>query len=188
MVVETSGPTRTFFALWPDEPSRAALSALARAVAHDRGGRATAAANLHVTIAFVGQVPASRLAALAEAGRASVDGRGAFDLALERLGGAAQGIAWIAPASVPPELVALHGALKSALAGRDFAVEARRFRPHVTLARRCGRRPLHRATEPIAWRVERLSLVRSVGGPDGSRYDDLDAWPLRGSRQSTDTV
>ena len=57
-------PLRIFFALWPDAGARDALSALARDTAAQTGGRAPSAGNLHLTLAFLGDVAAARIAAL----------------------------------------------------------------------------------------------------------------------------
>jgi 2'-5' RNA ligase len=61
--------TRMFFALWPDAAARAALAGLAAEVVRGGGGRAPAAANLHLTLAFVGAVAPERREALHAAGR-----------------------------------------------------------------------------------------------------------------------
>ncbi|MDH5265059.1 MAG: RNA 2',3'-cyclic phosphodiesterase, partial [Betaproteobacteria bacterium] len=61
---------RLFFALWPDAAARAALADLARATANRYGGRAVPAANLHLTLVFLGEVDPARIAAL----RRAVDG------------------------------------------------------------------------------------------------------------------
>ena len=53
---------RVFFALVPPPPLREALGVLAASVAQRAHGRALPADNLHVTLAFIGAWPASRLA------------------------------------------------------------------------------------------------------------------------------
>ena len=50
---------RLFFALWATAEERRALSAAAAAAVGTSGGRAVPEENLHVTLAFLGQVPAS---------------------------------------------------------------------------------------------------------------------------------
>ena len=57
---------RVFFALWPDADARVALAALAREIAARTKGRAPPAANLHMTLAFIGEVPPERIGALSD--------------------------------------------------------------------------------------------------------------------------
>lgn len=169
---------RTFFALWPVAEARQALARLASDVARHARGRATREANLHVTLAFVGDVDRARIAALAECGEESARACASFALALDRLGGTGGGLVWIAASDVPGELATLHDALREALVARGFPVEARAYRPHVTLARRCVQRRERAAVEPIAWHVDRVALVASVTGGEASAYRDIAQWPL----------
>ena len=72
--------------------------------------------------------------------------------------------------AVPPRLRQLHADLAAALKQLSLPVEARLFRPHVTLARRAtGCEPAPPA-EPLRWRVVGYVLVQSL--PDG-RYTVL---------------
>ena len=49
---------RAFFAVWPDAAAAVALRALADDVANRMSGRASQPSNLHLTIAFVGEIAA----------------------------------------------------------------------------------------------------------------------------------
>ena len=169
---------RLFFALWPDAPARAALRTLANDVAARREGRAPREDNLHVTLAFLGDVNAGRIARLEPIGATCASACAPFLLTLDALGGASRGIAWLAPRRVPPSLAALHAALTGALEREDFPVERRRYRPHVTLARQCTLPVRRHAVAPVVWRVERLSLVASRPSPQGPVYSDIATWPL----------
>ena len=62
---------RLFFALWPDEDMRQAMLHAIRKAARASGGRPVPAANLHVTLAFLGAVPERRLGELGETARAA---------------------------------------------------------------------------------------------------------------------
>jgi 2'-5' RNA ligase len=177
-----TGTQRLFFALWPDARARARLSRLAAEVAHHAQGRAPPGESLHVTVAFLGPVAAERLPGVLRAGEVAVACVDPFDLALERMGGTAFGIAWLAPGDIPEPLRALHAALAEALGSAGFPRERRMFRPHVTLARDCVRAAQRGAIAPIAWTVERLALVASTPTSGGSRYRDIASWPLRRSK------
>jgi 2'-5' RNA ligase len=169
---------RLFFALWPDTRARAALSRLAQEVARDGQGRAPREANLHLTLAFIGDVPQSRVEALLEVGQRVAALASPFPLTLERVGGRAYGVAWLAPPSLPESLHRLHEDLATALDATGFSLQQRMFRPHVTLARDCAR-PAHRGhVAPIAWEVRRLSLVASTLAAGGSEYRNVGEWML----------
>jgi RNA 2',3'-cyclic 3'-phosphodiesterase len=170
---------RVFFALWPDTDARDSLAALARDVAARTHGRAPPAANLHVTIAFVGEVRPERIDTLREIGASVAASASPFVLTLDRAGtfrGA--GIAWAGTSSPPAPLAQLAGNLNDALAAQDFAVERRAFSPHVTLARRCKAPGRTSLAAPIAWTVTRLVLDASEPDSGPPRYRDLASWPL----------
>jgi 2'-5' RNA ligase len=154
------------------------LRALARTVAAQRGGRAPRDENLHVTVAFLGSVATGRVNEVASIGEASARSSSPFVLTLDRIGGTAHGIAWLAPADVPASLDRLQRTVSGHLDAAGFAIERRRFRPHVTLARHCTLAPHRNEVTPVAWRVDRLALVASTTATGGSRYTEIAAWPL----------
>jgi 2'-5' RNA ligase len=171
--------SRVFFALWPDAAARERLAALARDVAHGGGGRPTPAHRLHVTLAFVGDVPVARQPALEAAGAQAARAAPPFRLALAVHGGVRHGeLAWIAPAVVPPPLVDLRAALDGVLAAADFAVEQRAFRPHVTLARDNRQAFSPPPDSAIEWTVARLTLMASASMAGGTGYRELAGWDL----------
>jgi 2'-5' RNA ligase len=172
-------PLRVFFALWPDAATRDAIAALARDVVKRAGGRAPRPENAHLTLAFVGDVAATRVSILQEIGAAAARDAAPFTLALDRIGGfRAAGIAWVGAATTPPVLVELAGRTNQALAAAGFRVERRPFHPHVTLARRCERPPSAAAIALVAWRVEGMTLTESRLRHEGSCYRELAAWPF----------
>jgi 2'-5' RNA ligase len=183
-----ASPLRVFFALWPEASARDALSALARDTAAQARGRAPPAGNLHLTLAFLGDVAAARIAALAALGPAVAAAVPPFTLTLDRVGAFGDGrIAWAGTSAPPRDLERLAQSLTGALAQEGFPSERRAFHPHVTLARHC-RRPAGTGTlAPIAWRVERITLNASELSPRGPRYRELGAWPL-GSHEADRTT
>ena len=168
---------RVFFALLPNASLQASLGVLAREVAARVDGRAIPDANIHLTLAFIGELRPERVDALRAALHALP--RAAFDLSLDRLGVFRDAeVAWIAPSNVPTELVALQSALVAALSVQRFGVDDRPFHAHVTLARRCTRRITRTSFTPIVWRVDRAALMRSTPWGDGVRYEALDSIEL----------
>ena len=173
----SAGRARVFFALWPPEPVRGALACLAQAARSECGGRAIAAANLHLTLFFVGSIDRARIPRLDSAERAV---RAApFDLAIDRLGYFRHArIVWAGAAHAPPQLVALADRLASALAGCGLEADARPYAPHVTLVRKATRRPAQQTMEACRWRVADYVLVESVPAAAGVRYQVLSQWRL----------
>jgi len=172
---------RVFFAVWPDAPARAALDALARACAAQNGGRAAAASNLHLTLAFVGEIATSRVATLQSTGLAATVAVAPFTLTLDRIGAfRSAGIAWIGASTLPPELERVARTLNDELSNAGYSTERRTFQPHVTLARRCRRAADAEPVAPIAWRVDSVVLNVSEASRGGVTYRALAEWPLSG--------
>ena len=168
---------RLFFGLPVGSPLAGTLGLLAVDVAAQADGRAVPAGNLHATLAFLGAVPRTRLGDLRTVGD-EVDGARCH-VQLDRVGsfGGAR-VAWIGATELPKPLVSLQQRLAQRLAEDGWALDARPFHLHVTLARRC-RVALRTAAVPaLAWRVDRVALFESIGTVDGPRYEPLIAWPL----------
>jgi 2'-5' RNA ligase len=167
--------------LWPDRPARDALATLASNVARETEGRAPRTANFHLTVAFVGEVVARRVAELHVVGKTAAGSTPPFLLTLDRVGGfRGSGIAWAGASVLPTALQRLAQQLADGLAAGDFVIERRAFQAHVTLARRC-RRPAKLTLEaPIEWDVTRLALVVSDLSTGAPHYRELASWPLAG--------
>jgi len=176
---------RVFFALVPPPALQRALGELARDVASRMHGRAIPSENIHLTLAFIGAWPHSGLATLADVGANLV--APAMDIMLDTLGSVRRaGIAWIGIVTPPPELTLLASSLAMALAAEDVPLEARRFHPHVTLARKChGPHPIERAG-PYAWHVDAMTLLKSETHPEGALYTPIARWPLGERRQASE--
>jgi 2'-5' RNA ligase len=165
---------RVFFALWPDDAVRSAISRATREAVRACGGRPIARDRLHLTVAFLGELSG---AGLEVARQIPPIGVGAFELTLDALGIWPESkILWLAPLAPPDALGELEARLWDGLAERGFHSEERIYRPHVTLARRA--RPVEVPVEPIAWSVRDLALVESF--PDGRNvhYEVLERWPI----------
>lgn len=164
---------RLFFALWPDEATRAALAAAAAAAVADAPGKRTPAANLHLTLLFLGHLDADGRAR-AEAAAAAV--RGApFTLIIERTGWfSGARVAWLGPRAVPPQLAELRRALTARLGAARVPCDENEFHPHVTCLRQAPAPPHAATVAPVDWAVSEFVLVLS----DRGRYQVVHRWPL----------
>jgi 2'-5' RNA ligase len=160
---------RLFLALWPTAGMVETLQAHALAWSWTAQARATRPERLHVTLHFLGAVADARLPALRATLPVPWSG---CTLVLDRAQVWAGGMAVVEAGTVPPELAALHGALAARLAVLGLPVEARRWRPHVTLARKAfGARP-PASFAPLRWEAGgSYALVRTL--PGGRGYETL---------------
>ena len=171
---------RLFFALWPTDAVRARLAAAAES--HAGLGRAIAARNLHVTVAFLGAVPEERLDPVVEIARSTqkltFDGK--FLLYLDRMEfWRRSNLVALTATQAPPELLKIVDGLRAGLRERGFQLQEHdTFRPHVTLVRDVARGPATAAVTPVQWPVASFALVESKVGQRGSQYSVLDEWSL----------
>lgn len=166
---------RLFFALWPDAGAAKALSGLAQELAALSGGKPVPPAKIHLTIAFLGDVPDDRIA---QAMQAAAGRRWpGFAMELDTIGSfKGARVAWAGCRKPAPRLIELQSGLARDLAMLGFAPDDRPYSPHVTLARKISRPLAPAATKPIGWPATQLALVRSELGRGD--YTTLAAWPL----------
>lgn len=185
---------RVFFALWPDADTARRLAALAGRLRDEFGGRATRGETVHLTLAFVGEVPAEALAGLRQVG-ATVAAEFAPPaqerrFALDRVGfWPHKRIAWAGPAEPPAALAELAGRLLAALRARGHCLDRQGFVPHLTLVRRVRDRPEAAALAAHAaalagaeWQWDGFRLVRSRLSEKGASYETVDEWTLPAPR------
>jgi 2'-5' RNA ligase len=168
---------RLFFALWPPAQTARVLADWAREVAGKSSGRATREETIHLTLAFLGEVPRERLPhAVHAATRVSADG---FALAVDASAYWPHNrIVCAGPRDMPRELGALAAALRAALEENDIALERRAFAAHVTLVRRARDPGALPPLPAIEWPVREFVLVRSQLSREGSRYEAMERFAL----------
>lgn len=156
---------RLFYALWPDEQTRDRLAALQAGIS----GRTVDVANLHLTLAFLGNQPRDSLRRLEDAMQSLA--LTPFTLTLDEYGYFSKPqIVWVGPSTPPDVLMSLQRALWQSLIDQGISLKpVAGFRPHVTLARdaerHCGDLFSH-----IEWPVGTIALVESIPVPGGVRY------------------
>lgn len=167
---------RLFFALWPDEALRRQIAAISASVDWPRGARQVPAAHLHLTLVFLGDVPAERVDAVRSV--AASLRVAPFELSLagcEHFPRAAVGC--LACASVPPALLALNTALRQGLHAQGFALREESFRPHLSVARGLREAPNVPEYAPLRWPVSEYVLVESRRERTPA-YTVIGRWPL----------
>ncbi|MDR3231191.1 MAG: RNA 2',3'-cyclic phosphodiesterase [Synergistaceae bacterium] len=182
------GPVRSFVAVAPPND---VLDRMASFVARLRSlapykwvGRA----QLHLTLRFLGEAPASRVERIADALEGS--GAGAFDIRLNRAGGfpnlTRPRVLWLGADLGAKELAALAERVEHIAVETGFPPEPKRFSPHLTLARlRNAETPAGALSRALAdapsfsWRCERLFLVQSRLTSTGPIYTTLREYPMR---------
>jgi RNA 2',3'-cyclic 3'-phosphodiesterase len=158
-------PLRLFTALWPGDALRHAIASWQQAWSWPAEAARVKADRLHLTLHFLGNVPAGRLPDLLRGLRVPFE---PFDLSLGEGEVWSNGVAVLRPQRAPPALVRLHAALDQQLSGLALPPEERPYRPHVTLARRArGAKPPREGLH-LRWRIDTgYVLVRSLPGAAG---------------------
>ena len=133
--------------------------------------------NFHLTIAFVGAVPAGSAERVRRIGRALK--APACELHFNAYEYWPKPEVLVAAASViPPALQSLWDDLHRALATAGFELRVKRLRPHVTLIHRVAAEPKLPVFTPFSWLARDLCLVRSETDADQSLYTVVDTWSL----------
>jgi 2'-5' RNA ligase len=196
----TAGPggaVRVFVAVELPEGTRAALEGVqARLAAARLPLRLTRPEGIHLTLAFIGDIPAARVPALTGAIEQAAAGVPVFTLRAEGLGmfpnARRPRVVWAGVQGDPADrarLDAVHAALIPALAAAGFTADPR-FDPHLTLARVTDRATAAEAAAlgttvqglalpgGLDFTVAHISLMRSDLRPGGAIYTRLAAVPL----------
>jgi 2'-5' RNA ligase len=150
---------RLFIAINFNDGTRGGLLALRDELrSKSRSGNFSLPENLHLTLAFIGECDHARLAAakaVVEAVRFEP-----FDVTVERVG-SFRGDTWWAGCHAAPRLLAVQRALSDGLREAGFAIENRKYNPHITLGREV-------VTDIEPWRIQpfgetagRIDLMKS---------------------------
>jgi len=169
---------RVFFAIKPDDAALKQLSHLAKRLALTCGGQKTKKANIHLTLAFLGEIAIDRLAAL----RAAAKGVTAttFDFTFDEIRYWKHNqIIYAGTSKCTPELLTLVNNLRNTLSTNRFAFDSRAYKPHITLVKKTKPgRTLPGLATPISWRVAEWFLIQSKQTDYGLNYISLDRWTL----------
>jgi len=186
---------RLFFCVpLPQEAKDRAARALApaRKAAGEGGLSWTKPEQMHLTLAFLGEHPSEALAGMFAAAEPCCQIK-AFEAVLTGVGAFPDPrrahVLWLGISQGASELSALAERLCAGLRAAGFELEARPFKPHLTVARvkRGGERDAERALkaaevgEVARFHVGRLLLMKSELSPKGARHEEVRAFRLTDS-------
>lgn len=185
---------RLFVALTPPPE---AIADLERAIAPQRARwpelRWAAPERWHVTLAFLGEVDEAKLPDLRARMERAAGRHHELDIRVGRGGAfpsATKARVLVAHIEGEPDALAALRVLAASVAagarraGAPPPDEARRYRPHLTIARTRQPADLGDLVGALAgqrgpaWQASDIHLIRSHTGPN-SRYETLNSWPLR---------
>ena len=171
---------RLFFALALPDEIQSGLIAWRTGHFSRSAGRPVAQSQLHLTLAFLGEVSTAKQQALSQlAGRIR---QRAFTLRLDDAGQwPGSGVVWVGPRQAPRGLLQLANMLRAQAARSGCFQAPLPFHPHITLYRN--------ATQTVAlpppdfswsFRVSEFALYASSFKKRQTAYQILDKWPLSG--------
>lgn len=163
---------RLFFALWPNDDTRRQCHGLATRLRDH--GQVVPAANLHVTLVFLGSTTVCQQQALSQvAASLTLE---TMTLVFDRLTyWKKPAVACLTASQGDSRLLPIVDALSQAAIDSGMTIDTRPYTPHVTLLRKA--RPVFPLLfEPVVWCSDEVCLVESVTTPDGVCYQVIGRW------------
>ena len=149
-------------------------------------------ANIHLTLKFLGDVPESKMPVVGEAVNRATGSHSPFQVTVSGAGCFPSArdprVFWVGVEDTMGGVEALRQALEDELAAAGFAREAKKSKPHLTIARiRDPRNSRHLAEEllkigfaPETFTANEVIVMRSDLTPQGSIYTPQAVLPLSG--------
>ena len=168
---------RIFFALWPNTVIQKQFAHWAKTHEPVCGGRRVKTQNIHLTLAFLGDVTIDRLPELQIAAN-KVTAK-AFNLTIQETGyWKHPQIIYAQAESYPTALLFLTESLRNELSKAKFVFDNKTFKPHVTLIRKAKCLAGTRLAKPIQWHAKEWRLIQSKQTNYGIDYIPLQRWFL----------
>ncbi len=149
---------------------------------------------MHVTLAFLGEVPEARLIAVTDAAQAAAREVTAFDIEIDHSGRFPPTdrprVVWLGIGAGAPALLALGKGVRAELGRREIAFDRKPLRAHLTIARSredvalVDARAVAAAVEAmripyLRFRADTAVVFESVLSPRGPRYTARSSASLR---------
>ena len=151
-------------------------------------GNFTRRSNLHLTVAFLGEVSSNRIQDIMKVMNQTAIGRDSFEIEVGGLGKFimnGEHLYWCGVRE-NEALVKLQHTLIQRLKEHDFSVDDKPFRPHITLGRRCimtsnfDEEKFSKQIAPISMKVTTISLMRSEHKEGKLTYTTIGEVKLQG--------
>jgi 2'-5' RNA ligase len=166
---------RLFFALWPDRKLRSKLAGIIRSLDATEL-KPVRAANIHVTLVFLGAVEEVNVAPIKQQA-AEISGK-PFSIVFDQLHyWRKPKVLCLGSSDLPPEIINLAEALKRMTSDFGIETDKRKYLAHATLARKV-RKKIELDFEPVIWRADSFCLVESVTDSYGPQYKVMQTWSL----------
>ena len=166
---------RLFFALWPDDEVRQSIARVAKQATEFHQGRVMRTDNLHLTLAFLGNVNEQQQECVET--MASTVSMTPFNLCLDHVGIFQRPkVLWLGIKEKLDPLMQLAASLGKGAKDCGIKLDDKVFNPHVTLMRKVNCYQ-DMKIESIHWYVNNFCLVKSVLHPDGVEYRVVKQWP-----------
>ncbi|MEE8380096.1 MAG: RNA 2',3'-cyclic phosphodiesterase [Gammaproteobacteria bacterium] len=176
---------RLFFALWPHDDVREELKQcqqshpFKKSLLVNDGSRPVFPGNLHMTLAFLGNVDADQKACVEQVAnglRCSP-----FKLTINYADHWQKPrILVVGSDDMPKALVTLATQLRDGAIDCGVQMDMRPYNAHVTLMRKIARLPEGLAIRPFSWAAKSFVLIESTTRPEGVRYEVIREWELEG--------
>lgn len=179
MLAEAAVPAaaRFFFALWLPQDVAHSLHTVAGGVVGRCGGRLMREDALHITLAFMGEVPERRLPELQALAATLTLPK--VPVHLDRLGFWNHNhVLWAGAKDPAPVLAQLAADLQEELLKAGFLTEVRPFVSHVTMLRKLLHPGALPELTPVEWTAAEFVLAKSWRSDRGSAYETIARWPL----------
>lgn len=172
---QTIRSKRLFFALWPDDHTRQQIASLCTQLNADTC-KPTKAENIHITLAFLGQVDETTEQTLIQ----QIEHLSAPRLQLTfdqlKLWRKPQ-ILCLTSAHPNQNLLQLNLQIKQICQACGIVLEDRPYKAHITLARK-AKKKLNTQAISINWRAHSFSLIESINTRNGPVYRLIRTWSL----------
>lgn len=178
---------RTFIAVDLPQEIKMDIDRMIAGLRRDNSGiRWVKAANLHLTLRFLGDIPQQSVQTLTESLKENLDGFGPFDLVLSGMGGFPNlkrpRVIWIGTGDGTDRLIDLAEKVETGCIESGFGKGDKKFSSHMTI----GRVRFPKGLEPLLDKIEKtkfesskftvneIFVVKSDLSPSGPKYTKLE--------------